>query len=245
MHCNQLDQALDSKVGERHYAILTDPENPDHAVFDFHFAGDVEQLVFAFAEVLGDAPDCGETPMATKYTPQELQHHLGYEIDMMNRSYWLIYQIRSLLDKTDAPALQKDAASNAMKEDFCLHARALIEFFFKRKENSATGFAVPGYKEAVEPKDWVRALNNQIVHVMDGRTALNAEKLQDDDWADILRWLDQELRRWMKDRDGSYATITFPHVDLSSVPTAFAKVTTSTTAGPTSQFGSVGGTISP
>ena len=45
MHCNKLNQALDSKVGERHYAILTDPEDPDHAVLDFHFAGDVEQPV--------------------------------------------------------------------------------------------------------------------------------------------------------------------------------------------------------
>jgi hypothetical protein len=164
--------------------------------------------------------------MTTKYTPGELEHHLGYEIDMLNRSYWLIYNIRGLLDQTNAPELQKEAASNAMKEDFCVHARALIEFVFKSGTNSASGFAVPGYSPPSEPRQW-RPLNNQIVHVMDGRTEVDADKLQDPDWADILYWLDQELLRWVMERDPSYASITIPHIDLSHVPTLFAKVPTS------------------
>jgi hypothetical protein len=45
--------------------------------------------------------------MATKYTPDQLQPHLDYEIDMLNRSYSLIYQIRGLLDQTNAPEPQK------------------------------------------------------------------------------------------------------------------------------------------
>jgi hypothetical protein len=38
--------------------VVTDAIDPDHAVFDIHFIGDVVQPVNAFAEVFGDAVDC-------------------------------------------------------------------------------------------------------------------------------------------------------------------------------------------
>jgi hypothetical protein len=77
----------------------------------------------------------------------------------------------------------------------------------------------------------VRALNNQITHVMDERTDVNADQLQDR--AYILRWLDIELQRWLKERDASYSSTTITPVDLSNVPAAFAKVPTPQTKGPT------------
>jgi len=57
MYLNKVDQVLDSEVGERHHAVVGIPVDPDDPVFDVHLAGDVEQPVFAFAEILGDATD--------------------------------------------------------------------------------------------------------------------------------------------------------------------------------------------
>jgi hypothetical protein len=37
-----IDESLDSEVGEGHRAVVTDPVDPYHAVFDVHFVGDVE-----------------------------------------------------------------------------------------------------------------------------------------------------------------------------------------------------------
>jgi hypothetical protein len=60
VHFDELGQVLDAEVGERQDAVFSDPVDPDNAVLDFHFIGDVRQPVFAFAEVLGDAMDGGD-----------------------------------------------------------------------------------------------------------------------------------------------------------------------------------------
>jgi hypothetical protein len=35
VHFDELDQALDPEVGERHDALVADPMDPDHAIFGF------------------------------------------------------------------------------------------------------------------------------------------------------------------------------------------------------------------
>ena len=57
MHFDELDQVLDAEVGERQDAVFSDPVDPNDAILDFHFIGDVRQPVFVFAEILGDAID--------------------------------------------------------------------------------------------------------------------------------------------------------------------------------------------
>ena len=57
MDFDEIDEVVDSKVGERHHAVVADSVDPDHAVFDVHFVGDVEQPVFVFAEIFGDAAE--------------------------------------------------------------------------------------------------------------------------------------------------------------------------------------------
>ena len=52
---DQLDQALDSEVGERHDFVVAESMDPDHTVLCFHFIGDFPEPVHAFAEALGDA----------------------------------------------------------------------------------------------------------------------------------------------------------------------------------------------
>ena len=54
MHFDQLDQILDTEVGERHNAVVADPEYPYQAVFGLHLGGDVEQPILVFAEVCSD-----------------------------------------------------------------------------------------------------------------------------------------------------------------------------------------------
>ena len=57
MHFDELDQVLDAEVGERQDAVFSDPVDPNDAILDLHFIGDVRQPVFVFAEILGDAID--------------------------------------------------------------------------------------------------------------------------------------------------------------------------------------------
>jgi hypothetical protein len=51
VHLDELDQVLDAEVGERQDAVFSDPVDPDDAILDFHFIGDVRQPVFVFAEI--------------------------------------------------------------------------------------------------------------------------------------------------------------------------------------------------
>jgi len=57
---DELDQILDPEVSEGHEAVFADAIDPDDTVLDFHFVGDVLQPVLVFAELLGDAIDCGD-----------------------------------------------------------------------------------------------------------------------------------------------------------------------------------------
>lgn len=57
---DKLDQVLDSEVGERWDAVFSVAIDPDHAVLDLHFDGDVPQPIFVFAEVLGDLGNGGD-----------------------------------------------------------------------------------------------------------------------------------------------------------------------------------------
>ena len=57
---DKLDEVFNPEVRKRHDAIFADAIDPDDAVLDIHFAGDVVQPVFVFAEVLSDTGDCGD-----------------------------------------------------------------------------------------------------------------------------------------------------------------------------------------
>ena len=52
MHLDELDQVLNSEVGERQDPVFSDAIDPDDTVLDFHFIGDVAQPILVFAEIL-------------------------------------------------------------------------------------------------------------------------------------------------------------------------------------------------
>ena len=170
--------------------------------------------------------------MTTRYTPEKLEHHLSYEIDMLNGSYGLITDITEILETSNASDQQKIIALNAVKETFCLHARALVEFFTKPKTkiNSASNFANT-YVSNKAPPDIERKLNNQIAHFMEGRSDLDTDKIQDSDRVTLLRWIGTELQRWMPLRDISYLAINIPGV--RSAPLTIAALGP---AGPTKSY---------
>jgi SOS response associated peptidase (SRAP) len=60
VHTDELGQVFNSEVGERLDAIFSDAVDPDDAVLDFHFVGDVAQPVFVFAQVLCDLSNSGD-----------------------------------------------------------------------------------------------------------------------------------------------------------------------------------------
>jgi len=54
---DEVDEVLDSEVGEGHHAVVADAIDPYHAVFDIHFVGDIGEPALVFSEVLGDPVD--------------------------------------------------------------------------------------------------------------------------------------------------------------------------------------------
>ena len=92
-------------------------------------------------------------------------------------------------------------------------------------------------------RDFERKLNNQIAHLMDGRTDVEANKIDYSTREELLRWIDTELRRWLPLRGGAYANIAVPSVNLALIPPAGATVTADGSLGSTNAIGSVGGPI--
>jgi hypothetical protein len=85
---------------------------------------------------------------------------------------------------------------NALGESFAIHARALIEFFAAKdeKRKRGAGTHAPTYAPiSVTPKTnwgkWQRRLNNQVAHLMDGRTKDAGKKIGDDERDDIFQAL--------------------------------------------------------
>lgn len=158
--------------------------------------------------------------MTDRYSPEDLEHHLGYEIEALNGCYELILEIEIILEKGGANEQQRRHALNAMMESYCLHGRALLEFFSKSREttNSAADFAVPSYKSDEPPKNLVVKLNRQISHVIYNRPKIDRDKIQGKDRDKILRWLAREIQRWDGMREASYSAIVIPSVNTSLIP---------------------------
>jgi hypothetical protein len=60
VHTDEFDQVFNSEVGERLDAVFSDAVDPDDAVLDLHFVGDVAQPVFVFSQVLSDLSNGGD-----------------------------------------------------------------------------------------------------------------------------------------------------------------------------------------
>lgn len=130
--------------------------------------------------------------MALKYTPEELQEHLNYEIKMLVGAWRLIHDGDSTISTIStimSQELRNKIVANAAKETFCLHARSLMEFFCETRNrgNSAASFAVKSYSQAQKNRDYKKKLNNQISHLLDGRISCWHDKINEGDRLEYLR----------------------------------------------------------
>src|SRR6476660_5412138 len=106
-------------------------------------------------------------------TPEQLVHHLFYEVCMLGET-------RRKLKERDA---KDQITANALMEAFCIHARNLNEFFLENGRDDtlkASTFATETYQRPEPPK--IRQaifakINKQISHLTQARTAAAAEKI--------------------------------------------------------------------
>ena len=59
VHAEEIDQVFDTEVGEGLDAILTKAVDPDEAILNLHFDGDIAQQIFIFTKILCDLGNGG------------------------------------------------------------------------------------------------------------------------------------------------------------------------------------------
>ena len=144
--------------------------------------------------------------MADQPTASELLgHHFKYEIDM------LVGTLLAMGRSTDI------VLENALKESFCLHARALLEFFDKSR--GSRKYAKAGYEpfEKIENKEVAslqRLLNNQIAHLLDGRTAEDLRKISDKERLRIIDILREEIANFKAALLAEFSSLQIPDIPL-------------------------------
>lgn len=125
--------------------------------------------------------------------------------------------------------------ANALIESFCVHARALFEFFDKTR--GARKFTITTYKpfdggDPVRREALTRKLNNQVSHVMDSRTAVASEKIGPADRAEMHSLLNAEFKKFEAGLSPAYAApaVSSPTFTIPNVPhTATNHVVTTST----------------
>ena len=144
--------------------------------------------------------------------PGQLEHHLDYEIWMLNETFRMVEAAPHALSQIGWTEECVTAASNAMKEAFCIHARLLIEFFNKNGTDSAIAFA-PNYNSVAVP-NFTRKLNTQVAHIIYSRDLGLGELIDDIDRMGMLDWIDTELRKWKAALPPTYDVSKIRNVDL-------------------------------
>ena len=157
----------------------------------------------------------------TQPTPEELLgHHVGYEINQMVASLRMLGNLKVPEDWSPRADWQK-LLNNALMESFYLHARALFEFF--EKPRGARQYADASYEpfKGVDVSGWTRKLNNQVAHLLDGRTADDDLKIDDQDRIDMINALGKEVdifKRALKPEYKSISIPSIPKVALQTTP---------------------------
>ncbi|MFK4561863.1 hypothetical protein ABIF94_002462 [Bradyrhizobium ottawaense] len=168
----------------------------------------------------------------THPTAEELLgHHLAYEIDQMVASLTMLGRVE-VPSGLDPKEHWQQALNNALMESFYVHARALFEFF--KKSRGAQQYAVSGYQpfKGVDTGDWIKRLNNQASHLLDGRTANDGLKIDGKERHEMLDALRIEVDAFKKALKPEFSHITIP-----SIPPVFVRV--AGTPGATGVFGEI------
>jgi hypothetical protein len=107
--------------------------------------------------------------------------HLPYEIDMLRACYsgW-----QDFVQSVPSPTTQEQQlCRNVLIESFCMHARALLDFFSKSNDptdaiaSDFTNGFVPTFDCSKEPLKTLRTkLNKELFHLTKNRTIVEANK---------------------------------------------------------------------
>ena len=127
---------------------------------------------------------------------ERFDYHLKYEL-------WMLAETFSRLKNLDpgAPSIEPVLA-NALIESFCIHARSLIEFFYKSdtSDKRARGYTnsnyVPFVGEDSRQQIWDR-LNQQIAHLdKQARSIDPVGRINTNELRDINNLLAREIQRF-------------------------------------------------
>jgi hypothetical protein len=130
------------------------------------------------------------------------EEHLWYEIWMLGETY-------KLLNLPRVPISEK-VIGNALIESFCTHARALIEFFDKRR--GADYYTAVPYVRSNKYDKLKRQINNQISHVVDeGRSGEILEKIGSNERKELIDLLGPDIAIFKQ-------TLKPPHDQWRSLP---------------------------
>jgi hypothetical protein len=141
-----------------------------------------------------------------------LGHHLRYEINQMVAALTMLGRVKA---PADLGSEAQKALDNALMECFYLHARALFEFF--KDTRGAKKYAKKGYK-GFDGKGWLQKLNNQVSHLLLGRTADERLKISDADRIDMINALSTEMEIFKKARKEEFASIGIPVIQNFILP---------------------------
>ncbi len=167
-------------------------------------------------------------------TPRELlECHYKYEIDMLQHTYAYLGNGKYTNDTV---------IKNALIESFCIHARALMEFFEGKKERSTKKYVGGGYipltvKRRTRIHQLRGMLNNQIAHVIiDQRTYNQSGKIGDSEREELIKILGPKSQEFQANLKAECRSSSLPNITTIEI--------TSTKAGATNVIAGAGTTTS-
>jgi hypothetical protein len=151
-----------------------------------------------------------------------IEEHLPYEVDMLRGLYSQFGKVNPSLDE-----FNQKVQYYAQINSFCVHARALLDFFADIRKDKTDAIAsnfTSGYKptfdQTIEPLKSLRTkLNKQIFHLTNDRTIVAAQKFQPSTDA-------QEVMKVIEPAIGHFAaclTPDFKHFKCFTSPVDFIK----------------------
>jgi len=149
-----------------------------------------------------------------------LERHYTYEVDMLQGSYVYLANGKYARDKV---------VEYALIESFCIHARALIEFFVEKKR--AGRYAEANYAKlqiADEPlKTLYRKLHQQIAHLdSHERTSDPREKIGRTERNQLLGILGEQSKEFSRTLKAEYRCLKVPTITQQVIMSSNGATTT-------------------
>jgi hypothetical protein len=152
-------------------------------------------------------------PASIPSTPAEiLKTHYGYELDMLQKTYAYLAHGKHAGD---------EVAENALIESFCIHARALIEFFGRKSVDGryrADSYTNANYTELPIDEETLkklrRKLNKQIAHLDSPheRTSDPTEKIGRCERDQLLTILKEQSEEFSDSLKAGYRCLSVPTI---------------------------------